>query len=626
MPKPLCRALLLLLATRCFTYATTIALDLPTTTIAPGTPVTRDTDGKPLPSGIAINEITLQPARWHHGTVERRFTIENPNPQTIPIRLTIPATSFSRDGLAHLSLQLPATGNSRTTARIQQPPVRIAGYEGYMQVVIGSQQPREIQIASLEVRSSYYSYSPLSLLVSKKLSAEELKSAMIAAAPVDTTKRGYYNPSELTDEPSSKLTAYFYNASSLEHLTPTRFEGEGSAWPRHWLAYTPFDNCLIAAYDFDEMPPEVHQALHDYAAAGGHVTLLGRNTLPPGWSPAIGFGGATACSAATIETLTTENLALIATNAITTLHPWLAKFESRSKNIAAIPVVSGINVPARTFLLILLLFSLLAGPGAILYTRRASRRIWLIPLIPAISLLFSLAIVTYALLSEGLTPRLCRQAYTLLDQTRQHAVTYGAIGVYAPVSLRDGLHFDHNSEIIPLTKVTGSRIQIGHDQHYQSGWIEPRLPAFFRLRRSEQRHERLVITPLPDGSIEVVNALGATLRALRLTAPDGRHYELHNLPPGGKALLSAAAAGSFTQPLLPDRLPTPLHKLDAGWSLAKLVSDDGFAKLDAAPPPGSYLALLDDAPFIENPLAYGRTKESAASLVLGIYQQVEEQP
>ena len=592
---------------------------------------------QPLPGGLTLTDMTLAPQTWVHGMVERRFVIENPTARTLPVQITLPASTYSGDGLSGLSQTVLANAGTRTLAMLHQPPVRQAGPNSIM-VKVARHRPQEIRCQPVNfIDRNYYSSTPLSLLVSKGLSAEELKARLVAIAPLagPSSRHGYRSAQELNRLSLDKVVSSLFTREAMAEIKPVRFEGEGVAWPRHWLAYSAFDGCLIAAADYDQMPEEARRALRDYSAIGGHVAFLGMPALPEGWetgrqpgvggdgrpggAAGIGFGHAGAIGAAAFPSIASNELARLAAGWIETARPWLAPSGSTAENLKAIPVAGNVRVPARSFLAILLVFALLAGPGAVLYTRRANRRLWLLAIVPGFSLLFSLAIVVYALLSEGITPSQHRQAVTLLDQARRHAATVGALGVYAPVSLRDGLQFDLGTEITPLSAVRSGRIATGHGQHYTSGWVQPRMPAFFSLRRSETRAERLVVTGTATGVVEVVNALGAPILRLQLCDARGNLYETRGLAPGERRTLVSArtrppgALAMVCQIRQPGQLAA-----DAGWRLYELAGKLLDEKQNPfVPAADSYVAVLDGAPFLEDPLAYCRTKASARSIVVG---------
>ena len=585
---------------------------------------------QPLPGGLTLTDMTLAPQTWVHGMVERRFVIENPTARTLPVQITLPASTYSGDGLSGLSQTVLANAGTRTLAMLHQPPVRQAGPNSIM-VKVARHRPQEIRCQPVNfIDRNYYSSTPLSLLVSKGLSAEELKARLVAIAPeaAASGRHSYRSAHELNQLVLGKVFARLFTREALAEIKPVRFEGEGAAWPRHWLAYSAFDGCLIAAADYEQMSEESRRALRDYAAIGGHVTFMDMPTLPEGWETGvrpglrrdgIGFGHAGTLPATDFTTIASNDMARLAAGWIETARPWLAASGTTAELLKAIPVAGNVRVPARTFLAILLVFALLAGPGAVLYTRRANRRLWLLAIVPGFSLLFSLAIVAYALLSEGITPSQHRQAVTLLDQARRQAATVGALGVYAPVSLRDGLHFDLGTEITPLSSVQSGRIATGRGQHFVSGWVKPRLPAFFTLRRSETRAERLVITGTATGVVEVVNALGAPLLRLQLCDARGNLYATRNLAPGERRTLVSARKRPPGALAVACRIRLPGQRAaDSGWRFEELAGRLLDEKQNTFEPAvDSYVAVLDGAPLLDDPLAYCRTRASARSIVVG---------
>jgi len=584
-----------------------------------------------LPGGLTLTDMTLRPNLWAHGVVERRYVIENPTPFTHTVTLDIPGRPYSGSELQSLAETVVVGPGTRASVAMTQPPVGMSGsgtvgvrVKGKPQLLPSSPAP------SFEI----YPNNPLpSILVSKGLSAEALKARMVACAPEEAGGRSGYSRS-WRGVTAEEFATQNFTRQRMEELQPFRFEGEGAAWPDHWLAFSAFDGCVIAAADDEKMPVEARNALRAYVAAGGHLLFTGRDALPEGW---IETGGETPrrlegeswtearYGFGTVSVTGMRNFAEFQSNDVVRLsrawhiasHPWLGIRNSAPACITEIPVIGNLRVPVNRFLLILLIFTLIAGPGAVIVTGRTNRRIWLLVLVPAVSILFSAAILVYALVSEGITPSLRRQAVTLLDQTQRRAVTLGAVGVYAPTALRDGLHFDRGTEVSPLSAVRSARITCGRDQHYADGWSTPRLPAFFRLRRSEERAERLLIEDLGEGRAEVVNALGAPILRLRLCDREGRLYEARDLAPGEKRLLTTTGTRPADAPSASDALRTVYQSPLPGWGLPDLAKK--MLQGTDAPSPGAYVAVLDGCPFLENPLAYCRTRETSQSIVAGTF-------
>ncbi len=564
--------------------------------------------GSTLPGGLTFTDMTLIPNIWAHGAVERRFVIENPTPQTHTVTIEIPGRTYSGRGLNSLAETVVVGPGTRAEVSLIQPPVRLDG-SGTVGIRVRG-RPRVEQPSRSPSFERYRGYKVPSVFVSKGLSAEGLKTRLIACAPAAT--RAY-----------------------MDKLNPFRFEGEGAGWPKNWLAFSAFDGCVIAAADYEKMPAEAREALRAYVAAGGRVTFAGLKEIPEGWSETDGRADlplAEACVVASygfgaVSATTHGEFTAFPSNTLVRLFDsWdaasdpLVLHSDVASCITDIPVTGNIHVPVNRFLLILLAFVLIAGPGAVIFTGRANRRIWLLALVPAISILFSAAILVYALVSEGITPALRRQAVTLLDQPRRRAVTLGALGVYAPTSLRDGLHFDRGTEVSPISNEQGGQIESGQDQHFVRGWVTPRLPAFFRLRRSEERVERLLVEEPRDGKTEVVNALGAPILRLRLCDREGRIYETRDLKPGEKRVLVSEGLRTVGAPPAYEALRSVARSPLPGWGLAKRA-ERAEKQLDGLdePGPGTYVVVLDGCPFLENPLAGFRAKETARALVAGKY-------
>ena len=142
------------------------------------------------------------------------------------------------------------------------------------------------------------------------------------------------------------------------------------------------------------------------------------------------------------------------------------------------------------------------------------------------------------------------------------------------------------------------------------------MASIFRMRRSEERAERLVVTELGEGSVEVVNALGVPIRRLSLRDGRGCAYEAEDVRPGEKRLLSGQASAAPAKGSAREQVRA-LYRADApGWGITPLLKK-GAETL--RPTARTYVALLEGCPFLENPLGYRAVKESAQALVAGRY-------
>ena len=144
-----------------------------------------------------------------------------------------------------------------------------------------------------------------------------------------------------------------------------------------------------------------------------------------------------------------------------------------------------------------------------------------------------------------------------------------------------------------------------------SGWVTARVPAHFKIRKSEMRRERITLNQGQDGSLSAVNGLGVDVRELWLADRDGRIYCARNLRAGASSILEP-------QPDMRARgIVEELRLAFAGsewFRLAKWTESPGSLLM-----PGCYIAAVDSSPFIEDGLkdVGAMTRES---VVYGIMQ------
>jgi hypothetical protein len=300
-------------------------------------------------------------------------------------------------------------------------------------------------------------------------------------------------------------------------------------------------------------------------------------------------------------------------------------------------LVAEATVPVRGLFFLILLFAVGIGPVNVWLLSKFRRRIWLWWNVPVISLLTCLAVFCYALFSEGWTSRAKIASLTLLDERSHRATTFGYVSLYCPLTPGRGLHFGADTDVALLTQNQSSNrypsyapspryrgyqepeggprsVDWTSDQHLTSGWVTARVPAYFQIRKIEDRRERLSVGKKADGSVTVVNALGADIRHVFLADASGRILEGRDIVAGAEATLSAASTSwklSAGQQAELRRLLTGV-----GWLGSFQTWKDG-GDLGPILSPGSYVAFMADSPFVESPLS-GVSRQDTAAIVCGI--------
>jgi len=415
-----------------------------------------------------------------------------------------------------------------------------------------------------------------------------------------------------------------------------RSEEPISTWSSRWLSYSRYDGIVLMRDELEGLargPADsqaIRTALIQYVEAGGVLVVLdaGALALPASWKRnqatregiQTSSGGFGLCLQ--IDNGDTSKWPDTTWNNVTptwcqTANPYQAERSLMDAN-KALPIVEDLGLPLRGLFVLLLLFTIVIGPCNIWLLARWKRRIWLLWTVPVISLLTCTAVFGYMIFAEGWQGRTRVVAFTLLDETEQRATTLGRSASYSPLTPSDGLHFSQDTQLT-MQGMDGSgasavicEIDWSRDQHLRRGWVSARVPAHFQLRRSEvKRLERLPVTREADGSLQVTNQLGASIRKLWLADEKGRIYTAEAINMGQRAELTATGKN--------------LLAWYVGDAHRRLYATSEWAGLGASVSrspeiflaPRSYLAVLESSPFLEPGLA-GAVVRPTESYVLGL--------
>jgi len=279
--------------------------------------------------------------------------------------------------------------------------------------------------------------------------------------------------------------------------------------------------------------------------------------------------------------------------------------------------VKGVGEPPRLlFILLISLFALVVGPLACTVLYQTRRVNYLLAVVPALSFLATLGLVTYATLAEGFAFRTERFSFTRLDQNTQHAVTLTENVVFAGLSPQSYQAAPDELILVKASRTAGEeRTEVSESG---SRLIAPEIRArtdhqVFSASVRNTTEGLLVSRRMVDGSPEVSvrNRFAQPLRRLLLRFEDG-WYRIDELAPEaeGKAIATdpqlflkesqpffARAAVLKNQPSGEFNWPTnsflrsdPIQN----WGLlGVLEATDYFSSPAIAP--GEYVAILDDS-------------------------------
>ncbi len=232
------------------------------------------------------------------------------------------------------------------------------------------------------------------------------------------------------------------------------------------------------------------------------------------------------------------------------------------------------KVPVGAMVLVMAAFITLIGPVNYLILRKRRQEILLLVTVPAISFAFCLLVILYITFSEGWYSRGKGVGATVLDQTTGEAVTSCAMSYYSPLPVRGGFRFD-SDEIVSFVDADRVAVNLDRGQVFSSGLLRPRIPVNIKLDSVRKISEKLRVTVLSKNAIEVVNGLGAPVKKLTVSAPDGTVFVYaERIQPGEKVTLTGKKSKSYPYELS-----------------ARQINES------SVPPPGYYRAEIPQALF-----------------------------
>ena len=409
---------------------------------------------------------------------------------------------------------------------------------------------------------------------------------------------------------------------------------EPKAWGReHWLGYSCFDGVALRGGQLEEMSAATRAALWRYVECGGSLLIVGSPKVPDGWkrtaaAPAgltayyPGFGQCLVATEANPGKWTPAQWRAVLAMWERSAQPFQQVRSANDAN-SLFPVVEDRGVPVRGLFAGMFVFAILVGPVNVYLLTRKKRRIWLLWTVPVFSLLTCAAVFGAMVISEGWSGHVRVTGVTVLDETSQRASSVGWLGVYSPITPGGGLHFGYDTEVTPQLREdfrgygyrregAARTIDWTNDQHFASGWVKALMPAHFAVRTSDQRLERLAVTRGADGTLKAVNALKAPVARLWLADAKGQIHTAENIPAGKEAVLKASGQKAE------GKAESLREAFSGDWlTLSKTltVRPELFLR------PGTYLAELDGAPFLEKGLR-GAQLRPGRSVVFGILKEV----
>ena len=521
-----------------------------------------------------IGDITITPGvspsgNSDHGYAEYRVSVSNHSPDKMHVvTLVLPDESFNIDPNRIRDITRSVVVGPAATAHVSlfQPPVPLHGND--LAVAIDGRLQREAIPLSLGNHAPDTSHSfashfvlgamgsislPLSLqvLVSRNVDTSEFHTHVETLVKTIPTMSGF---SVLTSTSGSVVTSSTTSSSTGSasyELIDLGFPV--SAWSTDWLGFSRYDGVVVTNQDIQQMPSDVQSALWEYVECGGALLVLGGNNLPDNWASGVeisdksvsmsanrvGFGEFFISAEMDTTSLNQTQWRQIVHSWVKTATPWQAQLSVAEAN-SRFPVVDDFGVPVRGLFLLMLVFAIVIGPVNLIVLSRKRRRIWMLWTVPVISLTTCFAVFLYATFAEGWNRYIRTEGLTILDQRVNRATSIGVTAFYSALTPGDGLHFGYETELTSQTFAATPiprTVDWTHDQHLGRGWIAARVPAHFKVRKTEVRRERITVRRGEDARLSIVNGLGAEIDQFWLADTDGTIYFGGSISAGSEAEL-----------------------------------------------------------------------------------------
>jgi hypothetical protein len=212
-------------------------------------------------------------------------------------------------------------------------------------------------------------------------------------------------------------------------------------------------------------------------------------------------------------------------------HGVAARFENDDFWNFLIPGVG--RAPVGGFQVLITLFAVLIGPINYFVLRKRGQLFYLIATVPAMALVTTVLLLSYAFFSDGFALRARVRSLTVLDQLRGESVSWSRVSYYAGVAPSGGLRFSTDTAVYRIQPPGGPNANRTLDwtdgQRMPTGWLRSRTPTQLLTVHYRQGSEQLSIATSTTGAARVTNQLGAALRYLAVADESGEYYAAKNV-------------------------------------------------------------------------------------------------
>ena len=568
-------------------------------------------------SASRYGDLLIQAASTAGGTscfgyVDYRVTISNTGAAAHTVELVIPKETYGYGNyVRQITRKVTVPPGSISSVSLFQPPLPAHG--NWAGVAIDGKAQRESLPLDISdhCQSNYNnSNERYCILLSRQVGYDDVNQGLEEIFGVETKSYSYGNDK-----------TYSLALSEL----PV------SDWSQNWLSYSRYNGILLTEYEWKSMPVGVRSTILEYIRCGGSLLVIGDTDVGgdvfsfgqanEGFFKVqyLGFGMFLTTDHKEINNWTLLDWEILKKSwAGTSRNLQITKKVKEANDW--FPVIDDLSIPIRGLLLIVLIFAILIGPVNLFILSRKKRQICLLWTVPLLSFIASVIVFGYATLAEGWKGYTRVQSLTILDENENLASTFGIAAFYCPLTPRDGLHFDYETECTPqverhgYSNRQGRHIDWTEDQHLKSGWIASRVPAHFKLRKSQMRREKIVFSTVQSQDCEALNGFGVPVETLYYADADGVLYHAVNVQPGAKVKMQRIEKPALSLAQNPSFVR---NFFERDWhSAVDEIIEEPVQYLK----PNCYIAIVKEPLFVEQALAKQKS-EIFESVIYGISQE-----
>ena len=224
------------------------------------------------------------------------------------------------------------------------------------------------------------------------------------------------------------------------------------------------------------------------------------------------------------------------------------------------------EVPAKMFLALISVFTLVIGPVNYYILNRRRQLYLLLVTIPLFATLTSVSLFGYAVIADGLDVKARVRSVTLLDQRNHDAVSISRAGYYAGMSPWKGLNFTANTLVMPIWSdredpIPGD-VNWTEGQHLGSSWLRSRTPTQFTFSTAHVERGRLEIVGLTSNGqeLQVANGFAWDIAEILVRDKSNRFFYGRDLRAGAAATLRQAGSEELLKFVVKISAPLTLEK------------------------------------------------------------------